>query len=71
MHSPQSIVENETPNYLWDFAIQMDHRVKVNTKGKPDIVDFDIPSDHWVKLKEREKKGKYLELTREMKKQCK
>ena len=29
------------------------------------IVDFAVPADHGVKLKESEKKDKYLDLTRE------
>ena len=32
------------------------------------IVDFAIPTDHRIKLKECEKKDKYLELVRELKK---
>ena len=32
------------------------------------MVDFVVLADHWVKLKEREKKDKYLDLSRELKK---
>ena len=32
------------------------------------IVDFAVLADHWVKLKESEKKDKYLDLGRELKK---
>ena len=32
------------------------------------IVDFTVPADHQVKLKESEKKDKYLDLARELKK---
>ena len=32
------------------------------------IVDFAVPADHTAKLKESEKKDKYLDLAREMKK---
>ena len=32
------------------------------------IVDFAVPAVHRVKLKEREKKDKYLDLARELKK---
>ena len=32
------------------------------------IVDFAVPADHKIKLKEREKKDKYLNLARELKK---
>ena len=31
-------------------------------------MDFPVPADHWVKLKKSEKKDKYLDLVREMKK---
>ena len=32
------------------------------------IVDFAVPSDHRINLKESEKKDKYLDLARELKK---
>ena len=32
------------------------------------IVDFKVPVDHWIKLKESEKKDKYMDLARELKK---
>ena len=32
------------------------------------MVDFAVPADHRIKLKESEKKDKYLDLTRELKK---
>ena len=32
------------------------------------IVDFAVPVDHWVKMKESEKKDKYLDIARELKK---
>ena len=32
------------------------------------IVDFAAPADHWIKLKECEKRDKYLDLARELKK---
>ena len=34
------------------------------------IVDFAVPADRRVKLKESEKKDKYLDLDRELKKLC-
>ena len=39
-----------------------------NNKRTCKIVDFTIPADHRVKLKENEKKDKYLDLARELKK---
>ena len=32
------------------------------------VVDFAVPADHRIKLKEREKKDKYFDLARELKK---
>ena len=31
------------------------------------VVDFAVPADHWIKLKESEKRDKYLDLARELK----
>ena len=62
---------------LWDFDIQTDHLISarrpdliiINIKKRTcKIVDFAVPADHRIKLKEREKKDKYLVLTRELKK---
>ena len=62
---------------LLDFEIQTDHLISVR---RPDqviidkkkrtcrIVDYVIPADHRVKLKENKKKDKYLDLARELKK---
>ena len=77
MHKPESVLENETHKILWDFEIQTDHLI---TARRPDLVlinkkerichlvDFSVPADHREKLKEIEKKDKYLDLTRELKK---
>ena len=69
MHNPESVLENETHKLLWDFEIQADHQISarrpdliiINNKKKRNcrIVDFDVPADHRVKLKECEK---YLDL---------
>ena len=61
--------------FLWDFEIQTNHLISarrpeliiVNEKKSYRIVDFTIPADHRVKLKESEKKAKYLDLARELK----
>ena len=77
MHNPAPVPENDTHKLLWDFDIQTDHLIPVR---RPDliiinkrkrickIVDFDVPADHRINLKESEKKDKYLDLAREMKK---
>ena len=61
MHKPSSV--------LWDFDIQTDHLISarpsdliiINKKERTyGIVDFAIPADPRIKLKESEKKDKYL-----------
>ena len=74
-------VENDSHKLLWDFNIQTDHLIParrpdliiINKKKKKKkrtckIVDFAIPADHRIKLKECEKKDKYLDLASELKK---
>ena len=77
MHNPAPVLENDTHKLLWDNNIQTDHLI---TARRPDIiiinkkkrtckiVDFAVPVDHRIKLKECEKKDKYLDLARELKK---
>ena len=77
MHNPAHVLENNTHKLLWDFDIQTDHLI---SSRRPDleiihkkkitckIVDFAVPAERRIKLKECEKKDKYLDLTREMKK---
>ena len=83
MHNPAPILENDTHKLLWDFDIQTDHQISarrpdliiINKKKKKKkkkrickIVDFAVPADHRIKLKECEKRDKYLDLARELKK---
>ena len=61
------------------FSIQTDHLIParrpdliiINNKKKKKrickIVDFAVPEDHRMNLKESEKKDKYLNLARELK----
>ena len=77
MHNPVPVLENDSHKLLWDFNIQTDHLIP---DRRPDliiinkrkrickIVDFAIPVDHRINLKESEKKDKYLDLARELKK---
>ena len=77
MHNPESFLEKEAHKLLWDFEIQIDHLISTR---QPDLViinkkkrtyrnvDFAVPDDHSVKLKESEKQDKYLDLARELKK---
>ena len=79
MHNPAPALENATHKLPWDFNIQADHIIPTRrpdliiiTKKKKKItckiVDFAVPADHRIKLRECEKKDKYLDLARELKK---
>ena len=81
MHNPAPVLENNTHKLLWDFDIHTDYLISarrpdliINKKKKKKkkrtckIVDFAVPADHRIKLKECEKKDKYLDLARELKK---
>ena len=80
LHKPASVLVNETHKLLWDFDIQTDHLISArrpdfiiinnnnNNKRTCKIVDFAVLADHRVKLKECEKRDKYLDLVRELKK---
>ena len=62
---------------LWDFVIQTDHLIPIrqpdlvivnNKKRTCQIVNFAVSADHRVKLKESEKRDKYLDLASGLKK---
>ena len=80
MHNPAPVLENNTHKLQWDFDLHTDHRISarrpdliiINKKKKKKrkkkrickIVDFAVSVDHRIKLKECEKKDKYLDLAR-------
>ena len=81
MHNPAPVLENNTHKLLWDFDIHTDQLISArrpdltifnkNKKKKKKIckiVDFAVSADHRIKLKECEKKYKYLDLAGELKK---
>ena len=77
MHNPAPVLENATHKRLWDFNIKTDHLIPprrpdlimINKKKRTcKIVDFAVSADLRIKLKECEKRDKYLDLTRELKK---
>ena len=76
MHNPAPVQENDTHKLLWDFDRQTDHLISarrqdliiINKKKICKIVDFAVPADHRIKLKECEKSDKYLDFSRELKK---
>ena len=78
MHNPAPVLENDTHKLIWDFDIHTYHRTTARRPGLIiinkkkmricKIVDFAVTADHRIKLKECEKKDKYLDLARELKK---
>ena len=77
MHDPASVLENDIHKFLYDFDVQTDllistrrpDHIIINKKKRTwKIVDFAVPADYRIKLKESEKKDKYLDLARELKK---
>ena len=81
MHNPEPDQENNTQKLLWDFDIQTDHLISarrpdliiINKKKKKKkkickVADFAVSADHRIKLKECEKRDKYVNLARELKK---
>ena len=77
MHNPASVLENDMHKLLWNFDKQTDHLTSarrtdliiISKKRKINkIVDIAVPADHRIKLKECEKRDKYLDLAIELKK---
>ena len=81
MHNPAPVPENNTHKLLWDFdthgSPNLGQKTRPNNnqqqqqqqkKRNCKIVYFAVPADHRIKLKECEKKDKYLDLARELKK---
>ena len=74
MHKLEPVLENETHKLLWDFEIQTDYLISASRpynqqkKRACQIAVFAVSADHRIKLKESEKKEKYLDFTRELKK---
>ena len=75
MHKP--VPENNTHKLQWNYDIHMDHLISakrpdliiiIKKKWTCKIVDFAVPAEHRKKLKEGEKKDKYLNLARELEK---
>ena len=80
MPNPAPVIENDSHKLLCDFDIQTDHLIsarrpdliiisKKRKKKTSKIVDFAVPADHRIELKECEKRDKYIDLARELKKQ--
>ena len=78
MRERDEITGGNTHKQQWDFDIHTNHLISarrpgliiINKKKKRicKIVDFAVPADHRIRLKECEKKDKYIDLARELKK---
>ena len=77
MHNPAPVLENDTHKLQWDFDIHTDLLISARRpdliiikkkKRNYKIIDFAVPDDHRIKLRESEKKNKYFDLVRELNK---
>ena len=75
MHNPAPVLKNDTHKLLWEFDIYTDHLISARRpdliiikKRNCKIVAFVVPADYRIKLKECEKRDKYLDLARELEK---
>ena len=77
MYNPASVLENDTQTPMGLRRTDVSPNLGQTTwpynnpqkkKRIFKIVDFAVPADHRIKLKEYEKKDKYLDLARELKK---
>ncbi len=73
MHNPAPVLENDSHKLLWDLNLQTDHlfparrphHTIINKRKRIcKIVDFAVPADHRINLKESEKKDKYHDLAK-------
>ncbi len=79
MPNPASVLENDTHKLLWDFNIQTDHLISArrpdliiinNDEKEENLQNCGLYYPGWPqnKTEKSEKKDKYLDLAREMKK---
>ena len=69
MYNPESILENETYKLLRDFEIQTDNLISARPPGLVIVNKKENqPVNQRVKLKNSEKRDKYLGLVRKLKK---
>ena len=76
MHNPAPVLENDSHKLLWDFNIQTDHQIPAKRqdliiiKKKENLQNCRLccPGGPQKNRKESEKKDKYIDLARELKK---
>ena len=76
-NEPEIVLKNEDYKILWDFSIQTDHDIEarradlvvVDKKERScKVIDFAVPGDTRIEEKEKDRKGKYQDLGRELQK---
>ena len=55
MHNQEYVLENETHKILFQTAMRPDLVTVNKMKRTGRMLDFAVPDDHWVKLKESKK----------------
>ena len=78
MHNQAPVLERDTHKLLWDWHTHISPNLGQKTRPYNNqhkknkrickFDDFAVPADHKIKLKECEKKDKYFDLARELKK---
>ena len=74
-HKVESVLDNKTHKILSDFRIQMNQpilaiRPDQTRRKKCHLVDFAIPVNHRLKIREKQKTDKCLDFARESWKSC-
>ena len=69
MHKPDCILEKKMHKIRWVFEVQTVHLIsdkrwdlRLINKKKYYFLDFEVPVDYWVKIKENEEINKYFNL---------
>ena len=69
INNTESILEKEMHKIFWDFEIlTAPPNPNLNNQRTCPLVDFAVPTNHRVKIKESKRIDKYLDLARELKK---
>ena len=68
-YKSEFVLKNETQQILCNLKLQTELLIRWLTEKKRTccLVDFDVPWDHRVILKQNEKRGKYFDFARELK----
>ena len=48
MHNPESVLENETHKFLWDFELQTDHLISARQPNQLIVNKNEEPAELWT-----------------------